>query len=128
MRFMRFSAAQEDIASLVASSLFDGGAGGGNGSEAAAELRDLVITIQDLTVERDEARAAAEKLKAAAAEGGDPEELTRLRKENAELRGENDNMFTLKEENEHLRTEIEKLRLQLDCMRDVAGDAEPVLG
>ena len=116
--------AVEDVAQLVASNLFgngsggeaeSGGDGGGgiSGSEAAAELRELILAIQDVTAERDEARASLAKLTKQQAEGGEAEELERLRAENAKLRGENANMFTLMEENESLRTALEQAKLEL---------------
>ena len=115
--------AVEDVAQLVASNLFGNGSGGGDaaenegggisGSEAAAELRELILAIQDVTAERDEARASLAKLTKQQAEGGEAEELKRLRAENAKLRGENANMFTLMEENESLRTALEQAKLEL---------------
>ena len=114
------SAAHADVASLAASTLFDGdekeGGGGLHGaSEAAAELRDLILAVQDLTAERDEARNSLDKLRKEAEAGGEAEELTLLREQNAALRAENANMFTMMEENEALRTELETLRCQLEC-------------
>ena len=115
--------AVEDVAQLVASNLFGNGSGGDDaaenegggisGSEAAAELRELILAIQDVTAERDEARASLAKLTKQQAEGGEAEELERLRAENAKLRGENANMFTLMEENESLRTALEQAKLEL---------------
>ena len=88
---------------------------------SAAELRELILAVQDLTAERDDARGALEKLREASASGAEAEELASLRAQNAALRAENANMFSLKEENEAMRTEIEKMRLQLECMREAHG-------
>ena len=106
-----------DVASLVASSLFSGGEGT-NGSDAAAELRELILAVQDLTAERDDARAALAKRVAAEEAGGEAAELTALREENATLRAENANMFTLMEENANLRSELEMAKLTIECSVD----------
>jgi len=106
-----------DVASLVASSLFSGGEGT-NGSDAAAELRELILAVQDLTAERDDARAALAKRVAADEAGGEAAELTALREENATLRAENANMFTLMEENANLRSELEMAKLTIECSVD----------
>ena len=142
--------AHAEVTSLAASAVFDGtdggggagGAGGGGGlggsstpfghalgprsaSEAASELRDLILAVQDLTAERDEAQKLLEKLRAeVSGEGGGLSELDTLREENAALRAENANMFTLKDENEALRTQVETLRLQLECARGATDDEE----
>ena len=106
--------AHAEVTSLAASAVFDGtdggggagGAGGGGGlggsstpfghalgprsaSEAASELRDLILAVQDLTAERDEAQKLLEKLRAeVSGEGGGLSELDTLREENAALRAE----------------------------------------
>ncbi len=43
-------------------------------------------------------------------------ELEAAREENARLRQENANMFAISDENASLRTEVETLRLQLECL------------
>jgi hypothetical protein len=114
-------AASADVATLAASGahLFDGGVserphGHDAAREAAAELRELILAVQDLTAERDEARAALATERAAHASADEAAELGALRAENAKLRDENANMFTLLEENAALRTELEAARLQID--------------
>ena len=114
-------AASADVSSLVQSALFSGGEGC-SGSEAAAELRELILAVQDLTAERDEARSALEKLREASKMGDEEAELAELRAENAKLRSENANMFTLMEENSALRNDLEAARLQIDCMREPPVD------
>ena len=72
--------------------------------------------MQDITAERDEARRQLEALRASLDGHGEAEELAQLRRENASLRAENANMFTLMEENAALRTQLETARLQLQCL------------
>lgn len=114
--------AHANVDALVASALFDGG--GVDEDPASSELRQLLVALQDLTAERDEAvaalRKAAEETAEAAEAGG---ELSALREENAALRKENANMFTLMEENAGLRTEVETLRLRLACAEAPNGEA-----
>jgi hypothetical protein len=50
--------------------------------------------------------------------------LRAVRTENAALRAENANMFTLLEENSELRARVETLQLQLEC-RPFTEDEEP---
>ena len=107
------SAANANVAELVASNLFSGGESAAP-DDAAAELRELIIAVQDLTAERDEARADLAKIRDANEGGEEGEELARLRAENVALRAENANMFTLMEENAALRTEVETMRLKLE--------------
>lgn len=108
------SSAAANVAQLAASTIFDGD-GSGSGTEQGAELRRLIVALQDVTAERDEAQAKLNKLHTAAAAGEEGEELASLRAENASLRAENANMFALSEENEALRTLVETLQLKLDC-------------
>lgn len=136
------SMAHADINDLAASNLFDGGGADADGApsglapsayggslrgaaEAAAELRDLILAVQDLTAERDEARTSLAAMQERLAVGKEAEELTRLREENAKLRAENANMFMLMEENEHLRTETATLRLRLECAEEASGSTAP---
>jgi len=127
------------IDTLAASALFDGQEAE-CGDAATTELRRLLIALQDVTSERDQARkeldtareaahARAVVLSASDADGapntaldplGAAEELAALRKENAELRKENANMFTLMEENDALRNETQTLRLRLECLEQLA--------
>ena len=61
-------------------------------------------------------RVQVERLEARVEAGAEPGELEALRRENAALRLENANMFTLMEENAALRTQLETARLQLQCL------------
>lgn len=117
------STAAHNVAELVASRLFDGAEDALDGGEVgeAAEIRELIVAIQDVTAERDELKADLERVRAHTAAAGEAEELSALRRENLALRAENANMFTLKEENETLREQLGTLRLQLECAQ---GGAE----
>lgn len=87
------------------------------------QVRRLLLAIQDLTAERDQAREDAAKARAAAAAGEDPEETQALHKQLTEARAENANMFTLMAENEALRAEVHTLRLRLECLE---GEPNPI--
>ena len=87
-----------------------------DGGSSPCDVELLIMLLGEVRQpihERDEARASLAKLTKQQAEGGEAEELERLRAENAKLRGENANMFTLMEENESLRTALEQAKLEL---------------
>lgn len=111
------NAKDASIDALVASNLFDGQEAE-CGDDATTEVRQLLVALQDMTSARDQTRAELEAANArfAALDGGaEAEELAALRKQNEALRAENANMFTLMEENEGLRSEVQTLKLQLEC-------------